>query len=124
MQRFAVVLALLVSTLAVTGSASAALRVGVADDLGTHGDQSSWFFDHLGELGMTENRVSVSFDASAPTTIQNRALLDLYVPFASLRGVRVVFSVAPTRAKAIADTPARSAPMPPTSSSSPAPIRR
>ena len=105
MPRLAVVLALLASTLALTGSSTAALRVGVADDLGTHGDQSSWFFDHLGELGMTENRVSVSFDASAPTTIQNRALLDLYVPLATLRGVRVVFSVAPTRAKAIVETP-------------------
>ena len=105
MQRPAVLVALLVSTLVVAGSSTAALRVGVADDFGTNGDQTAWFFDHLGELGMTENRVSVNFDASAPTTIPNRALLDLYVPLATLRGVRVVFSVAPTRAKAIAETP-------------------
>jgi hypothetical protein len=105
MQRFAAAFALLVSALVFAGSAPAALRIGVADDLGTHGDQTSWFFDNLGELGMTENRVSVNFDAADPATIQQRALLDLYVPLASLRGVRVVFSVAPTRAKGITETP-------------------
>jgi hypothetical protein len=105
MQRAAVLVALLASALTLAGGASAALRVGVADDLGTHADQSTWFFDHLGEAGMTENRVSVGFDAADPTTIQQRALLDLYVPFASLRGVRVVFSVAPTKAKGITESP-------------------
>lgn len=105
MRRAAALVALLVSVLVSAGGASAALRVGVADDLGTHADQSAWFFDHLGELGLSENRVSVGFDAANPTTIQQQALLDLYVPLATLRGVRVVFSVAPTRAKAITETP-------------------
>jgi hypothetical protein len=55
---------------------------------------------------MQENRVSVPFDASAPTTIQHQASLDLYVPLATLRGVRVVFSVTPSKARALADNPA------------------
>jgi hypothetical protein len=54
---------------------------------------------------MRENRVSVPFDASAPTTIQNQAALDLYVPLATLRGVDVVFSVAPAKAKTLAENP-------------------
>jgi hypothetical protein len=87
------------------GSASADVRIGVADDLGIHEDQSTWFFDNLGELGMSENRVSVPFDPAAPTTIQNQAALDLYVPFAALRGVRVVFSVAPLRARMLSERP-------------------
>ncbi|HEV3478693.1 MAG TPA: hypothetical protein VG144_04520 [Gaiellaceae bacterium] len=87
------------------GSASAEVRIGVADDLGIHGDQSEWFFDNLGELGMTENRVFVPFDPAEPTTIQNQAALDLYVPLASLRGVRVVFSVAPVTARALSQRP-------------------
>jgi hypothetical protein len=86
-------------------NASADLQIGVADDLGFNADQSPWFFDSLGELGMQENRVSVPFDASAPTTIQHQASLDLYVPFATLRGVRVVFSVAPSKARALAENP-------------------
>jgi hypothetical protein len=92
-------------SLALAGNASAELQIGVADDLGYHADLSTWFFDSLGELGMRENRVSVPFDASAPTTIQGQAALDLYVPLATLRGVRVVLSVAPSKARAISENP-------------------
>jgi hypothetical protein len=100
--------ALIASTVAglvLAGSASADVKIGVADDLGFHADTSAWFFDSLGELGMKENRVSVPFDATAPTTIQNQALLDAYVPLATLRGVDVVFSVAPNKARAVAESP-------------------
>ena len=69
MQRLAILFALLVSALTFTGGAFAALRTGVADDLGRYPDQSVWFLDSLGELGMTENRISVGFDPAAPTTI-------------------------------------------------------
>ena len=96
MQRAAALVAILVSALALAGGASAAIRIGVADDFGVDTVNTPWFFDHLGELGMTENRVSVNFDAANPTTIQGQAALDLYVPLAALRGVRVVFSVGPT----------------------------
>jgi hypothetical protein len=98
-------IATLAASLTLAGGASAGLQIGVADDLGFHSDLSPWFFDSLGELGMKENRVSVPFDASAPTTIQSQAALDLYVPVATLRGVRVVFSVAPTKAKGMTETP-------------------
>ena len=95
----------LAASLVLAGSASADVQIGVADDLGFHADQATWFFDSLGELGMSENRVSVPFETSEPTTIQKQPLLDLYVPLASLRGVRVVFSVAPSKARAMADNP-------------------
>jgi hypothetical protein len=94
-----------VASLLLAGNAFADVQIGVADDLGFHADQSAWFFDSLGELGMRENRVSVPFDASVPTTIQQQAALDLYVPLATLRGVQVVFSVAPSKARAVADNP-------------------
>jgi hypothetical protein len=106
MHRFAAVFALVASALTFTGGASAALRVGVADDFGLHAQNSPWFFDSLGELGMSENRVTVNFDTAAPTAIPNQAALDLYMPLATLRGVRVVFSVAPAKAKGIAENPA------------------
>jgi hypothetical protein len=96
----------LVASLALAGNALADVQIGVADDLGFHVDQSAWFFDSLGELGMQENRVSIPFDAAAPTTIQNQAALDLYVPVATLRGVRVVFSVSPSKARTITGNPA------------------
>ena len=105
MHRLVVALAVLTSALTSAGGASAALRVGVADDFGLHAENSPWFFDSLGELGMSENRVTVNFDTSAPTTIPTQAALDLYMPLATLRGVRVVFSVAPARAKGITENP-------------------
>jgi hypothetical protein len=94
-----------VASLVLAGNAFADVEIGVADDLGVHLDQSAWFFDSLGELGMQENRITVPFDASAPTTIQNQVALDLYMPIATLRGVRVVFSVAPTKARGITGSP-------------------
>jgi hypothetical protein len=103
--RLAVLFVLLVSALTFAGSASAALRIGVADDLGRAPDQSVWFLDSLGELGMSENRITVNFDPAAPTTIPDQWQLDLYVPLATLRGVRPVFSVSPTKAKAVAENP-------------------
>ena len=103
--RLAVLFALLVSALAFSGGASAALRIGVADDLGRSPDQSAWFLDSLGELGMSENRITVNFDSAAPTTIPDQWQLDLYVPLATLRGVRPVFSVSPTKARAVAQNP-------------------
>ena len=94
-----------VASLVLAGNAAADLQIGVADDLGFHADQSAWFFDSLGDLGMQENRVSVPFDAAEPTVIQKQVLLDTYVPLATLRGVRVVFSVAPSKAKAMTENP-------------------
>ena len=105
MHRFAALLAVLVSALTFAGGASGTIRVGVADDFGLHAENSPWFLDSLGELGMSENRLTVNFDTAAPTTIPSQAALDLYMPLATLRGMRVVFSVAPTRAKGITENP-------------------
>jgi hypothetical protein len=95
----------LVAALAVAANAFADVQIGVADDLGFHGDQSTRFFDSLSDLGMQENRVSVPFAGDEPTTIQRQAALDLYVPLAALRGVRIAFSVAPTKARTFAGNP-------------------
>jgi len=98
-------IASLVASLVLVGSASADVKIGVTDDLGFYDDTSSWFFDSLAELGMKENRVVVPFDVTAPTTIPNQAALDTYVPLATLRGVDVVFSVTPVKARTVADSP-------------------
>jgi hypothetical protein len=95
----------LAASLCLAGNAFADVQIGVADDLGFHGDQSSWFFDSLSDLGMQENRVAVPFEVDEPTTIQRQAALDLYVPLATLRGIRVAFSIAPTKAKTFSGNP-------------------
>jgi hypothetical protein len=92
--------AALIAALALVPTA-AAMDVGVVDDYGIAPANSTWFFDSLAELGMRENRVSIAWDPATPTTIHRQFELENYVALASLRGVRVVFAVAPTRANAI-----------------------
>jgi hypothetical protein len=93
------------SALALAGSASA-MDVGVVDDYGVAPANSPTFFDTLGALGMRENRITIAWDPAAPTTIERQQALELYLPLASLRGIRVVFAVTPARADAITSNPA------------------
>ena len=90
--------------LVLSGSAFA-IDVGVVDDYGIAPENAPWFFDSLTELGMRENRVSITWDPEAPTTIQRQQELELYVTLATLRGVRVVFAVAPAKARSITAAP-------------------
>jgi hypothetical protein len=92
------------AALVLAGNASA-VDVGVVDDYGIAPANSTPFFDSLGTLGMRENRLSISWNPSAPTTIHNQQALEQYVTLATLRGVRIVFAVAPTTATAITSTP-------------------
>jgi hypothetical protein len=90
--------------LVLAGNASA-LDVGVVDDYGIAPENAPWFFDSLADLGMRENRISIPWDPDAPTTIHRQQALQLYVPLASLRGIRVVFGVAPVKARSITANP-------------------
>ena len=71
-----VLTAAILSALALTGSASA-MDVGVVDDYGVAPANSPTFFDALGGLGMRENRITISWDPAAPTTIERQQALEL-----------------------------------------------
>jgi hypothetical protein len=101
-------IATLVGALVLAGSAQA-MDVGVVDDYGIAPENAPWFFDSLSDLGMRENRVSIFWDPATPTTIHKKEALDVYVPLASLRGVRVVFAVSPAKARDITESPGRAA---------------
>jgi hypothetical protein len=94
----------LAAALVLAGNASA-MDVGVVDDYGIDPENAPWFFDSLADLGMRENRISIPWDPDAPATIQRQQALELYVPYASLRGIRVVFGVAPAKARSITSEP-------------------
>jgi len=100
-----VLTAAMVSALTLAGSASA-MDVGVVDDYGVAPANSPAFFDTLAALGMRENRITITWDPAASTPIERQQALDLYMPLASLRGIRVVFAVAPARADSITSNPA------------------
>jgi hypothetical protein len=97
--------ACLLCALAFTGIASSTV-FGVADDAGKYAeDGGASFFSTLNDLGMTENRVTVTWDPANPTTITDRAFLDRSIPKAVARGIDVVFAIYPAKARGLADTP-------------------
>jgi hypothetical protein len=83
--------------------------VGVADDAPKYADDGGTaMWAQLVELGMREARISVDFDPSDPTTIQEKAFLDRSIPKADAAGIEVVLSVYPHTPRAFAaDTDAR-----------------
>jgi hypothetical protein len=101
--RIVTVCACFLAALAVAGSASADLIVGVADDGGKIAtDGGDWFLGEMRDVGLQENRITVSWDPDHPTTIHERERLDRYIPNATARGVRIILLIAPGRARALA----------------------
>jgi hypothetical protein len=102
MKKSAVIAALLLLALApgmggsACGSARTPVQFGVAEDAGKYADDGgATFFPVLGDLGMTQNRIAVFWDAEFPSEIQEKAFLDRSLPVAALNDVRVIFSVQP-----------------------------
>jgi hypothetical protein len=106
MRRPALLTALLLLALVLPGAGGAALAVGVTDDSGRDStDGGASFLGRLGDVGLTENRISVVWNPDAPATIPSQAHVDAYVANATAAGVRLVFSVYPAKAGALTATP-------------------
>jgi hypothetical protein len=104
MNRAGVVLAAACASLVLAAPGQAALSVGVADDHPVgQADLGAAFFAVLNDVGLREVRLSVPWDATQPTTIANQAEIEAVLPVATLRGVKVVFSVAPLKARSMAE---------------------
>ena len=106
MRRAAATLAAVAAAATCASTAQADLTVGVADDRGKYAeDGGASFFGTLRELGLSENRMTVQWDASRPTTIVEKGFLDRSLPRAAASGTRVVFAVYPTRPTGVTATP-------------------
>lgn len=106
MKRLAVTLALACAGFALASPAQAALTVGVADDHPVgQPDGGAAYFALMNDVGLREVRLTVNWDATQPTTIMNQAQIESVLPVATLRGIRVVFSVAPAKARAVGNSP-------------------
>lgn len=82
------------AALALSGSAAANVSFGITEDPGAIADPAI-FYSTLNDLGTSENRISILWDPSQPTTIPNQAGLDYWLPQAAIHAVRVVFAVSP-----------------------------
>jgi hypothetical protein len=94
------------AALSFCASGSSGVRFGITENIGAM-TEPNLFYGSLAELGVSENRISISWDASNPTTIGAREMLDYWVPQAALHGVRVIFVVAPLRPTDITAAPGR-----------------
>ena len=86
-------------------AARPALKVGVADDAAKgHADGGAAFLSQLTGSGLSVVRVTVSWDATQPTTIMEKAALDRALPVTSAHGVTVILSIIPKRPTSISST--------------------
>jgi hypothetical protein len=92
--------------LAFCGSATANVTFGITEDTGALGDPTM-FYSTLNDLGASENRISILWDPSQPTTIPNQVALDYWLPQAAISAVRVVLAVSPAHAGDITSSPTR-----------------
>jgi hypothetical protein len=101
-----VLLATAVASLALAAPASADLDAGVVDDRAVvTANGGAAFFALMNDVGLKEVRITVQWDPAHPTTIDNQLYLTSMLPVATLRGVRVVFSVQPLKARSVTGTP-------------------
>ena len=105
MRRAVATLVALAAVATCASTARADLAVGVADDHGKYAeDGGTSFFGALRELGLGENRITVQWDPSRPTTIVEKAFLDRSLPRAAASGTRLVFALYPTRPTGVTAT--------------------
>src|SRR6266545_8270027 len=106
MTRLAVTFALTCACLALAAPARAGVSVGVADDQPVGApDSGAAFFTVLNDIGLREARLTVNWDPTQPATIENQAQIESLLPVATLRGIRVIFSVAPAKARSVTSSP-------------------
>ena len=98
-------LACALAALMLAPAAGADLSVGVADD---HPKQSpeiaGRFYDTMKDVGLKENRITILWDSSRPTTISDRDAIAHAVDVAAADGIRVTLALYPERAKAITES--------------------
>jgi hypothetical protein len=104
--KLATLAALAAASLALAAPARADIAVGAVDDrpIGT-ADGGAAFFTLMNDVGLKELRLTVQWDPAQPTTIPYELQIGLMLPVATLRGIRVVFSIQPVKAKSITGSP-------------------
>lgn len=106
MRHAAATLAAALAALALAGTARADIVFGVADDGGKYAhDGGANFFLALNDLGLTHNRATLLWDptdGAGGLADDELKFLDRALPVADLRGVQVVLSVYPRRARTFA----------------------
>jgi hypothetical protein len=100
-------LACALAALVLPPAAGADLSVGVADDHAKESPEvAERFYDAMKDVGLKENRVTILWDSSRPTTISHRDAIAHAVDVAATDGVRITLALYPERARAITESSA------------------
>jgi hypothetical protein len=96
-----------VLALMLTAAAQGSLEVGVTEDAGKSSDVgAAAFFAAMTDVGLKANRVSITWDPANPAMIQSQGEIAAWLPFAQAANTRVIFAVAPLKARGLTDNPA------------------
>jgi hypothetical protein len=92
--------------LALAAPATADIVVGVADSLPRDdASNAERFFETMNDVGLTEDRISIVWNAAQPQTIPGGDALDSAVEKAAAHNIHLTFAVYPSRATAITGNP-------------------
>src|SRR6266536_923808 len=106
MTRLAVTFALTCACFALAAPARAGVSVGVADDQAVGApDGGAAFFAVMNDIGLREARLTVNWDPTQPGTIENQTQIESLLPIATLRGIRIIFSVMTAKARSVTSSP-------------------
>jgi hypothetical protein len=102
--RFIALLATVGAVLVLSGSASAALTVGVNDDVGKIETFAGWFFPTMQDEGLKVNTLTLPWDESDPTTIPAQDAITKAIANAEASGVSIEFDLYPLHSQAFTDS--------------------
>jgi hypothetical protein len=98
-------IACMLGALLLAPAAGADIRVGVADDHPRAGPEvGGRFYEAMNDVGLTENRITLLWDAGHPTTIWDRENLAAAIQAAQAHGVRITLDIYPERARALTES--------------------
>jgi hypothetical protein len=87
--------------LALAGTASADVAVGVNDDAGKFESEVSWFYPTMAATGLAVNAITVRWDdfAAAPLTDHDQARIEQAISRAEANGVTIALDIYPLRSQ-------------------------
>jgi hypothetical protein len=91
--------------LMLAGAAQGGLTVGITEDAGKGADGGAGFFATMADVGLSVNRVSVTWDPARPEMIPGQPEIQSWLPQAQTAGARIMFAVAPARTRDLTSSP-------------------
>jgi NADH:ubiquinone oxidoreductase subunit len=100
MKKLCGAIAVVGATLALAGSATANLSIGVNDDAAKDAGVSAWFYSTMQSVGLKINTLTVLWDEGSPTDIAGAGAIDQAIAKAKSNGVTIELDLYPAHSMA------------------------